>query len=248
VAKELDIQLHDVPANRNWSGSPPLSIYGARANDEEPRIRRFVLNENNGMQLEDAEITRAFKRCYKTLQPGSRLQSTPLLASGIFRATRVIGHPEQFSWTVLRLADRLEEILDGSHGQIPAGGETRLLACSRNGAALAYCLPPLVHNVSIDGVDIVDRLGPTHCFVEDYAPSRDDNGVSDINYVYVGDFVVGGTELRAALSHVQERRRHLSHALVLGSVLPAAVYSRDFRLVPLVELQSLGLDLHYSLL
>lgn len=246
VAKEFDIQLSGITAIKEWGDIPSLSIFGSRASHYAPTIRKFVTETDQGRKVEDSEIRNAFVRCYQRFPKPARLTSTPLLAGGMFRATRIIREPAQLSWTVLRLADQLEQILDGKHGP-PPQGETRLLACSRNGAALAFCLPPLAHHLGIEGVDIVDRLGPAHCFVEDYAPFEYEPINSEVSYIYIGDFVVGGTELRAASAHAQERRRHLTHALCLGSVLPAHCYSTDYTLVSLVELQSLGLDLHYSL-
>lgn len=162
------------------------------------------------------------------------LRSTPLKANGFFDGQKIIGNPASFSWFALRSAatvkrllslDRVPEKKREGEFRSSQHQETRLLACTQNGVSFAMAISNMIHvdDVVADGedpeqigVDVIDRFGPSQMFIEEYSCSEQSTPDS---YIFVGDFVIAGTELKIAEVHAYHRRAQLRHAVVVGSVL-----------------------------
>lgn len=177
--------------------------------------------------------------CYRKFPRGmERMASTPLLASGVFDARLLISESNKFVWTAMLMADKLEEYLDGVL-QTPTPGTTaqplkqfRLLAVSLRGSPFAAAVGLLTSRHR--SVEIVDHMGPKYKILEE--PSLRATLVED-DYIYVGDFVIGGTELRIAQAYARSKGSQLKHAIVVGKVLETADYNLDFDISALVNLK-----------
>ena len=136
------------------------------------------------------------------------LSSTPFLASGVYNARHIICEPDQFNWTVLHLEQHLDELIpdwDPSRHCLLSGS----LRAAPFAAALAFMktLPR--------AVEIHDHFGPNPILLEehDLGPSR-----HSLEYIYIGDFMIGGTELKIAYNWAAWRKCRLVKALVLGTL------------------------------
>jgi hypothetical protein len=138
------------------------------------------------------------------------LLSTPLLANGEFDASKILLDPKKFLLITTYASDILEDFL--LEMGINNTNNTKLLAVSLRSAPFASGLSQLL------GYDFVtiDHLGPNHkLFNIDFNQKVFDKS----QYVYVGDFLVGGSEIRIAQNYIQFMGGVLNHAFVLGSYL-----------------------------
>jgi hypothetical protein len=240
VANELELQLRNLGSLIFWNNSPSFAIFGRNAQSKSNSVQSFLSGKVN--EVEQVSIENFVRQSYQTFSSPTRLASTPMLASGVFKAAQITGRPDSMSLVVMRLTDMLEEVLTNES----VSPEVRLLACSRHGASLAFCVLPFARSLGVEGIDIVDRLGPTHCYIEEYSTRRSVPFVDDFSYILISDFVIGGSEIRAAMAHAHERKRRVTHAVCLGSVLDKTDFP-SCSLVSLVDLKKLGLDLSYKL-
>lgn len=167
------------------------------------------------------------------------MKSTPLTSSGYYDANRLISDPHSLLCISCVIARKLSSILDDSMDNpgTPLSGRTpRLLAMNRKGAVIASIVERLT--AQCDGLDVLDRrLTPTP-LVEEYFASPfmpDQLGA----YIYIGDFMVGGTELKVAEAYAHQHRAQLTHAIVVGSYLAPDQYSTRIRVHPLISLKKL---------
>lgn len=184
--------------------------------------------------LEKKTVTKFMADCYQEF-PGEkqRMASTPLLASGIFDARRVISDPDRFVWSCLLMADQLEDYLDSVH--IPQQAKPRkyrLLAVSLRGSPLAAAVGLLTDRQQ--SIEIVDHMGPKYRILEEhYLRSASFDG----DYIFVGDFIVGGTELRIAETYARTKGSTLKYAVVLGVLLEPSEYQLKMGISYLVKLK-----------
>ena len=212
--------------------------FGSVPHETLKSVQSIVENCLSSRKLEDASIREYVKSSYFRFDREKRLTSTPLKALGIFKAASMIGRPSVHIQTMLRMADEIERVCSEHSGQ-----EIRLMACSRNSACFAFTLHWLCNSFGVEGVDIVDRLGPSGKFVEEYSSSPTNMHYS---YILVTDFIVGGAELRAAVAHAHERGKRILKAVCVGSVVPAEEF-HSCGVRALVQLAELGLKLEYRL-
>lgn len=189
--------------------------------------------------LENKEAKRVVKESFAPFAGGlERLSSTPILASGVFNARRIITNPQSFIWISLLLSERLEQILKRQIEQTPA--PVRLLAVSLRASPFAAALGAL----KALPIEIVDHLGPKHKILEEYTLRTRDARVS---YIFVGDFVIGGSELRVAQAYAQATGCSLDYALVIGTLLDPSLYSLGENLVRLVDLKQVAPEARYQI-
>ena len=214
-------------------------------------------------RADGAYVRTLVANCFKRRDNGRdtlTLRSTPLKANGYFDANLLLGNPVVFPWLACLLADRLRALIEPppsrggdstSDGAAPDDGDEptyRLLACTRNGAVLASAVRGLLPPSLL--VDVVDRFGPVPRTIEAYdgdASIVDGPGAREA-YIYVGDFVIAGTELRMAEAHAYYRKRQLAAGLVIGSVIGADPTQFEFGRVQvhsLFALRELVPDLTY---
>lgn len=156
-----------------------------------------------------------------TEKPYIALRSTALRASGFFSARTAWGDPNRFPWLILAFVERVLAVLNDSVAPRPADAKVRFLACTHNGAVIASAVARFLRgrDGSISGTDVIDRFGPSEMFVEEYLANEHELVAS---YIYIGDFIIAGTELKLAESHAYHRNLPLENAIVITSVmLPA---------------------------
>jgi len=179
---------------------------------------------DNAAELENKTVRNYVNLSFRPFDHEKRLHSTPLLASGVFNARSIISSREQFIWTTLLMAEHLERSLEvmetefaskGSSGGVPS----RILAVSLRASPIAAAIS-LVSSRELP-VEIVDHMGPKHVIMEEHSLA---GGAQGIQYVYVGDFLIGGTELKTAQMYAISKGCRVGCALVLGHWLPIQDY------------------------
>ncbi|WP_395052400.1 hypothetical protein [Flavobacterium sp.] len=161
---------------------------------------------------------------FKKFDNEIRLCSTPIVANGEFNSNEIISNPNKFIWLTFFLSDKLKDVLNATKLE-----NVKLLSASLRGAPFASMLG-LIHNIKFE---TIDHFGPKHkVFDLDFINQKE----KDINYIYIGDFVVGGTEIKIAKTYTEMKGSKLCHALVLGSLFENEIFS-DFELNYLVSLK-----------
>lgn len=180
--------------------------------------------------LESSYVTSLVRDCYCNWETEERLHSTPLLANGVFDARRLISNPETFAWIVMLLAERLEAALEELEKHADNVIPSHLLAVSLRGSPIAGALA-LISTRDFQ-VEIVDHIGPKHEILEEHSLRSAIQGVA---YIYVGDFLIGGTELKTAQMYARSKGCRVTNALVIGNWLKREDYESNL----VVSVQSL---------
>lgn len=180
----------------------------------------------------DSNINSILKRTF-TKFPNSpefqRLCSTPFLANGEFDSKKIIENPKDFMWISFYLSDKLQEVIETEKLS-----NIKLISASLRGAPFASILGILN---DIDYVT-VDHIGPKHKVYNSNILHLEPKA---FNYIYIGDFVFGGTEIKITKTYVTLQNSSLNYALVLGSLFGTDVFT-DFSLFHLKTLQGINSD------
>lgn len=165
---------------------------------------------------------------FREFDKEKRLCSTPIIANGEFNSSEVISNPFSFKWVVMFLSDELERIIQENRLN-----NVKLLSASLRGAPFASVLG-IINHIEFE---TIDHFGPKHkVFDLDFIHQQE----RGINYIYIGDFVFGGTEVKIAKTYVEMKGSRLDHTLVLGSLLSKDAFENDFTLSSLVDLNDLS--------
>lgn len=165
-----------------------------------------------------------------------RLSSTPIKAGGIYNARSIVTNPAKFLWVSLALSDELHKIIELQK----LSPSPILLAVSLRASPFAAILSVL-HDLKCE---IVDHMGPDHKIMEqqEYRGHKTRG-----DHIYIGDFCIGGTEVRTAEAYAIASGRHIRHALVIGSLLEPKEYFKDrISLHALISLKALHPDMQYT--
>lgn len=189
-------------------------------------------------QLESTETQSVIAGCFEQHADNAliRLHSTPILASGIFNARVLIGDPRKFCLISLQLAERLEALLERNRPANPC-----VLAVSLRGSPIAAAAAFLA-SPRLD-VEVIDHMGPKQALLEGYSFKRTRAGIS---YIYIGDFLIGGTELKVASSYACALGCRVTHALTIGSLLRPEDYCLSIPMESLVRLSECRNDVRYQ--
>jgi len=199
-------------------------VYGRDHRDHQASVKGWI---EKAASLEMDELTSRVADCFVKHPEPKRMASTPVLATGVFDARSLIKERGSFVSASLLLADALSRwIEEGKPGAF------RLLAVSLRSSPLAAALSLLC--VSDEGVEIADHFGPKHKILEEYS-LRPESFRGE--YVFVGDFIIGGTEMKIASAYARSKGSRLTHALAVGSLLNAKDYGVPFNISSLVNLQ-----------
>jgi hypothetical protein len=164
-------------------------------------------------------------KSFKKFDDEIRLCSTPIIANGEFNSSEIISKPSKFIWLTFFLSDKLSELLNSTRIE-----NVKLLSASLRGAPFAAMLG-LIHNIKFE---TIDHFGPKHkVFDLDFVNQKE----KDINYIYIGDYVIGGTEIKIAKTYTEMKGSKLCHALVLGSLFDSETFKNEFNLNYLVSLK-----------
>ena len=179
------------------------------------------------LDLERKHLGKLVKGCFVPNANGwERMSSTPLLATGIFNARSLITDPSAFVKICLVMAEEVEKVVQKKK---PLSG--RLFAVSLRGSPFASAVY-LLNDRELE-IEIVDHMGPRHKILEEYSLAI---GTRAENYICVGDFIIGGTQLKIAQMYVHSKACSLDYAVVIGCALDPEDYHIPMKIVPIVDL------------
>lgn len=200
----------------------------------------------NGLlrKIEKAELDflkKAISGCCKSVN--QRLLSTVVSANVEFDAAKIISEPHVFIWLCLFMADKIMEFIKEKFigdSFNPNSSNIKLLAVSLRGSPFASAISYLINK----GYDTIDHLGPRHKLFD---VELFDNFKRGIQYIYIGDFVVGGTEIKIAQAYAELLGCELNYAFVLSSFLDPEVFKENFTLIPLTRINDVVPAAEYKL-
>ena len=193
-------------------------------------------------KVEQKFLVDAIKSCHKKVK--HRLLSTVVAANVEFDAAKIVSEPSIFIWVCLFMADKiLEFIKDKSQTESfnPNFSNIKLLAVSLRGSPFASAVSFLINR----GYDTIDHLGPKHKLFD---IELFENFKKGTQYIYIGDFVVGGTEIKIAQAYAELLGCELNYAVVLSSLLEPEVFKENFKLIPLTRINDIVPDAEYKLI
>ena len=186
-------------------------------------------------EIEEELLTSLLSDSFKKWDESERLPSTPVKSTGVFDARYIISKPKCFAWLSTLLADKVENIITNEL----VAAEPKLLAVSLRASPLAAA----VGNLLEYDIEVVDHLGPVqNLMVRKDARRYDSRSV----YFYIGDFAIGGTEIKNAATFVQLVGKHMAGAVTIGSALDESEYDFKFPFTSLVRLSKVRDDVEYK--
>lgn len=238
LIREIESELRRVKVCSDAVNGAQILIYGSR-----PRTAalRSMLDRvtREAADLEIEFVKRAVRDSYKDFLLPQRLDSTPLLASGVLNARALISDPAKFTWVSLLLTKLFEQVIEKSRPRT-----NRILAVSLRGSPFAAAVRLLANGCS-PSLEVIDHIGPTHDVLEATVGQRD---MYKGEYVLVGDFVIGGTELKVARAYAMSQGAVIKNAIAIGSYLPGNLYDKHIKLESLVNLAAVVPQLKYQFL
>jgi hypothetical protein len=208
--------------------TPDGSIVYVFGGGEHLSKERALKSAEDARDLELDEIKTRVRNCFRKYDSPKRLTSTPLLATGVFNARSLISDPDVFVWPCLVIAEYVDRLLEEEKPRNP-----RLLAVSLRGSPFAAAVRLIDQTVL--PIEVVDHMGPRHKILEEHSLKGPSHAVT---YIFIGDFIVGGTELRIAEAYAHGNGSVLGYAVVLGCALPGECYSSQVRIKSLVGVLS----------
>lgn len=179
-------------------------------------------------------INNVLKSTFSKFDNFKRLCSTPFLANGEFDSKKIIENPKDFMWISFYLSDKLSQIIETEKLS-----NVLLVSASLRGSTFNSILGILNE---LDFINI-DHIGPIHKL---YDLNNLDLKHRNRNYLYIGDFVFGGTEIKLTKVYASFVGAKLNHALVLGSLFDSSVFT-DFKLHELNTLREITTEAKFKL-
>jgi len=191
--------------------------------------------------VEHEFLINAIKACHKPVS--HRLLSTVVSANVEFDAAKIISEPSIFIWVCLFMADKISKLIKETfHGEAfnPNSSNIKLLAVSLRGCPFTSAVSFLINKE----YDTIDHLGPKHKLFD---IELFENFKKGSQYIYIGDFTVGGTEIKIAQAYAELLGCELNYAVVLSSLLDPEVFKENFILMPLTRINDVIPDAKYKL-
>ncbi|MBI4916071.1 MAG: hypothetical protein HY825_09515 [Acidobacteria bacterium] len=230
LAKELP----KPPGMFDLDGSGPVLVFGS--SPVKATQVKATLRKTNEAQARF--VRKTLKSCFASYPNGKlqRLPSTPLLANGVFDAVEIITDPNAFCWMSIFLTESVERLLESEEPDLPV-----LLAVSMKAAPFAVA----VSQLSMKGleVELIDHLGPGDQLVQE---TFLEPPFATSSYLLIGDFVLGGTELKVAQAFARARGADLFMAACLGALLGETDYGDELRVARLLNLRDCGAGATYA--
>lgn len=200
------------------------------------KVNQYI---DDALSLEKNWLTKEIQNTYTKFNKDIRLSSTPLIASGEFNAFLLISDPLKYRWVAILLAEKINKVI-----QEERRNSYTIVAVSLRGAAIAGAVWEILHFISGPKLHIVDHIGPRHDILE--TPSREPN-IRLGDCVYIGDFLIAGTEAKIASAYCNFLGGRVRHAFVIGKYTKQDLLGNDMKLHSLVNLRDCVDDLRYSL-
>lgn len=183
-------------------------------------------------ELRQQKVEEFVKSSFTKFDVPQYLNSTPIKATGVYDAGKMITNHTAFYWVCLELSEKLKGLLN--NGKINLNKELRLLTVNLKSSPFASVVS-LLNNIPLV---TIDHLGPKHK-VYDLDILDGLENLKQYSYIYVGDFCVGGTEIKIAKTYAGISNSYLNTALVIGSYFPSEVFKSAFNLFALVSIKEL---------
>ncbi|UAB72217.1 hypothetical protein INR79_23420 [Vibrio sp. SCSIO 43132] len=167
-----------------------------------------------------------------------QLSSTPLLAPGEFNASEIISEPLSFKWMILLMVDLIVINIDKEINKI-----ITIVASSLRGSAIALSVWEVLQDYF--GVDlyIIDHLGPNY----DLSEPTPLHINSEHSLIYIGDFLIAGSELKTTDMYCHSYGGKIDSAFVIGKYTKQENISSGIKLYSLTNLKDCVNDLRYEL-
>jgi len=162
-------------------------------------------------------------KCFKNDGYFSRLKSTPILTNGVFNARKIISKPNSFMQTCLLLNEKASYVINNSKPL-----KARILSVSLRASAFAG----IIGQLNKMDVEIVDHMGPKYKLLENSKLSFDEQ---DFEYLFIGDFLIGGTEMKIANTYAHFKGSIIKDAIFLASLFDPKAYASEINITTLIS-------------
>ncbi len=166
------------------------------------------------------------------------LSSTPVLAPGEFNASKILSEPLSFKWLVLLMVDLIVYNTEKKSNQ-----NITIIASSLRGSALAISVWEVLQDYFGVDIYIIDHLGPNY----DITESVDIKIKSNHKVIYIGDFLIAGTELKTTDMYCNNYGGKISSAFVIGKYTDNNIFMDRIELYSLTNLKNCVDELKYEL-
>lgn len=188
----------------------------------------------------DDEIKRVkgfLSKCFTNEGKFSRLKSTPILTNGVFNARKIISKPNVFIQTCLLLNEKASFVINNSKPY-----KARIISVSLRASAFAG----IIGQLNKIYVEIVDHMGPKYKLLENSKLSFDEQ---DFEYLFIGDFLIGGTEMKIANTYAHFKGSIIKDAIFLASLFDHKDYESDINISTLIpdKLKEINTEVEYKL-
>lgn len=168
-----------------------------------------------------------------------KLTSTPLEASGHFNANLINSDPFNFRWVISLIAERVQYV--AMKRKLPT---YTIVASSLRGAAIAASVREILYYRGNVKFKLFDHFGPKHDFRN--TPSNHAQ-IEGADCFYVGDFLIGGTEVKLTQAYCKSLGGKLTDAFVIGKFTTSQELGNGIKGHCLVQLGECVTDLWYRL-
>ena len=206
-------------------------------------FNNVILTSDIGEKVEELrknKVADFVKSCFIKFDQEQYLTSTPLKATGIFDAAKLISNHTAFYWICLQLSDMLKSLLNS--GKISLNKELRILTVNLKSSPFASVVS-LLNKIPLV---TIDHLGPKHK-VYDLDILDGLENLKQYSYIYIGDFCVGGTEIKIAKTYAGISNSELNTALVIGGYFQPDIFLPVFNLHSLVNINNLHPQAKFSI-
>lgn len=193
-------------------------------------------------KLRITKISEYVKNAFVKFDSEKYLPSTPLKATGIYDAAKLIANHTAFYWICLELSDQLKGLLNTRKIEFNANKELRILSVNLKSSPFASVVS-LFNSIPLV---TIDHLGPKHkVFDLDILDGLEN--LKQYSYIYIGDFTIGGTEIKIAKTYAGISNSDLNTALVIGSYFKNEIFNPAFNLFSLVDIKDLHPQAKFSI-
>ena len=246
-SSEIEMELGKYLRNSNLDfDTKSVELYSKTyyKNNKEESDRIITNCTDNAIGLcknaTDDEIKRVkshLSKCFIKKDGFERLKSTPILSNGAFNARKIISEPNAFMQTCLLLNEKISFIAENSRPKKP-----RIISVSLRASAFAGVIGQLNKMY----VEIIDHIGPKYKLLENSKLSFDEQ---NFEYLFVGDFLIGGTEMKIANTYTHLKGSNIKDAIFLASLLPPQDYESDINIYTLIpeNLNEINKTVEYKL-
>lgn len=187
--------------------------------------------------FENKKVIRLIKDSY--LEKEQELSSTPLLASGVFNATKLLSDPSKFRWLTLLMVDRITKCIMNERA-----ASCSIVSSSLRGASIAGSVREIIHFLVPTELFLFDHIGPKHDF--NLNPNHKEIKKGSL-CIYIGDFLIAGTELKVTQAYCNLFSGKIDYAFVLGKYTKKDKICGDINIHSLVQLKECVSNLKYEL-